>query len=59
MAKIETGDSWMGGKYCDLHINGKKYVGRGETKEEAIRDDELESHFDNKSLIKPPKGLAE
>jgi hypothetical protein len=35
-ARIETGDSWMGGKYADLTVNGKTYTGRGNTESAAV-----------------------
>jgi hypothetical protein len=35
-ARIETGDSWQGGKYADLRVDGKTYTGRGSTESAAI-----------------------
>ena len=35
-ARIETGDSWQGGKYADLSVDGKTYTGRASTESAAI-----------------------
>ena len=57
--EIKTGDSFFGGKYCDLYVKGKKYVGRASDKEGAIKAAELAVHIDHPNLQKPYKGLTD
>ena len=45
-AEIRTGDSWTGGKYADLYVNGEKYTGFGSTESTAIKAAEVKANTD-------------